>query len=224
MVQLLFRRYAVALEQQVQPQHLGLALETNLIRGIAPPSLYAAVRQVVNDTAADLRARGSTVKLSVSVQVDYAWGRLDGSGVFRGVDTDFVDFPFLQELGLSSYPYLAGFAQPEDIPLDYFSRLAQTRPLPLMMTEGGWTSESVGAVASSTDLQRRYVVRQAAILDAASAIAWLPLTFTDLDLTALSLPPGSIVPLFSRLGLVDISLNPKPALAAWDAVFARPRR
>jgi hypothetical protein len=28
---------------------------------------------------------------------------------------------------------------------------------------------------------------------------------------------------FASLGL-DVSLNPKPALAAWDAEFARPRR
>src|SRR6187397_36489 len=39
-VQQLFRRYAVAIDSIVQPEHLGLALETNLIRGIAPAPLY----------------------------------------------------------------------------------------------------------------------------------------------------------------------------------------
>jgi hypothetical protein len=50
----------------------------------------------------------------------------------------------------------------------------------------------------------------------------IQLTFTDLDLSVLTLPPGSILPLFGHLGLVDSALKAKPALAAWDAVVARP--
>jgi hypothetical protein len=30
--------------------------------------------------------------------------------------------------------------------------------------------------------------------------------------------------LFAHLGLVDLALQPKPALAAWDSVLARPYR
>jgi len=37
----------------------------------------------------------------------------------------------------------------------------------------------------------------------------------------LSLPPDSILSLFAALGLVDVNLAPKPALAAWDATFRR---
>jgi hypothetical protein len=37
------------------------------------------------------------------------------------------------------------------------------------------------------------------------------------------LPPGSILPLFASLGLVDANLAPKPALAPWDSAFARAR-
>ena len=48
-------------------------------------------------------------------------------------------------------------------------------------------------------------------------------TFTDLDLAGVPLPPGSILPLFAALGLVDINLVAKLALAPWDAAFARPR-
>ncbi len=222
-IQQLFRRYAVAMDTQIRPEHLGLALETNLIRGLSPAPLYAAIRQVANDAAADVRQRDPAVKLSVSVQVDYAWGHFDGSG-FHGVAADFADFPFLQELGLSSYGYLAGFAEPEELPLDYYTRLLGGRTLPLMVVEGGWTSASLGGIVSSPDEQRRYLVRQMQILDASQAIAVFQLTFTDLDLAAISPPPGSNLPLFAYLGLVDVNLNPKPALAVWDEAFARPRR
>jgi len=136
-IQQLFRRYAVAMDTQIVREHLGLALETNLIRGLSPAPLYAAIRQVANDAAADVRQRDPAVKLSVSVQVDYAWGHFDGSG-FHGVATDFTDFPFLQELGLSSYGYLAGFAEPEELPLDYYTRLLGVAPCP------SWSSRVAG--------------------------------------------------------------------------------
>lgn len=223
-VQQMFRRYAIAMDRHLRPEHLGLALETNLIRSLSSPALYAAVRQVANDTARDIRARDGAVALSVSVQVDRAWGRLGGGGSFEGVAADFADFAFIQELGLSSYPYLAGFAQPEQIPVDYYSRLVADRPVPVMVTEGGWTSASLGTIASSADTQRRYIDRQGQLLDAARATAVFQLTFTDLDLAAFPQPPGSILPLFASLGLVDVNLLPKPALAAWDEAFARPRR
>jgi hypothetical protein len=207
----------------LRPEHLGLALETNLIRGLAPSNLYNAIRQVANDAASDVRARNSTVKLSVSVQVDYAWGRF-GGGVFQGVATDFNDFPFIQELGLSSYPYLAGYAEPEQIPLNYYSRLVESRTIPVMVTEGGWTSATLDTIISSEAEQRRYIVHQMKLLDAVRAQAVFQLTFTDLDLVAHPPPPGSILPLFAQCGFVDINLNPKPALSAWDSVFAIKRQ
>jgi len=221
-IQELYRRYAVAMATLVRPEHFGLALETNLIRAASPPALYDAIKKVANDAAADVRAADAAVKLSVSVQVDQAWGHFFGGG-YEGVAQDFVDFPFIQELGLSSYPYLGGFAEPEEIPLDYYTRLVAGRPLPVMVTEGGWTSASLDDIVSSPDKQRRYIVRQLKLLDEAKAIAVFQLTFTDLDLESLPVPPGSILSLFAHLGLVDVDLNPKPALATWDEGFARPR-
>jgi hypothetical protein len=221
-VQMLYRRYAVEMDRQLRPAHMGLALETNLIRGQSSPALYAAVRRVANDAAADVRAVDAAVRLGVSVQVDWAWGA-GSNGNFQGVATDFADFPFVQELGLSSYPYLAGVKTPEDLPVEYYSRLVEGRSVPVMVTEGGWTSISLGGVVSSAEVQRRYIVRQMEILDRASAIAVFQLTFTDLDLAALSPPAGSVLPLFAYNGLVDANLQPKPALAAWDEAFGRPR-
>ena len=222
-IQQLYRRFAVEMDRQLRPEHMGLALETNLIRGASPPALYAAIRQVAKDAAADIRAVDPAVILSVSVQVDFAWGNFDRSG-FKGVATDFADFPFLQELGLSSYPYLAGYADPAQVPLDYYARVLEGRQIPTMVTEGGWTSNSLGGLVSSPETQRRWIVRQAQLLDTARSIAVFQLTFTDLDLASYQQPPGSVLPLFAWLGLVDVNLMPKPALAAWDEVFARPLR
>ncbi len=220
-IQSMFRRFAVVIDSIVRPEHLGLTLETNLIRGLSPDSLYQAIRQVANDAAADVRTVDGNVKLSVSVQVDFAWGTIGGGG-YRGIDQDFVDFPFIEELGLSSYPSLSTFDQPEDIPLDYYSRLVEGRTIPVMVTEGGYSSVTVDAFVSSEEEQRRYIVRQSQLLDEANAIAVFQLMFTDFDLASWPpQPPGSILYLFARMGLVDIDLNPKPALAEWDEIFGR---
>ncbi|HTK82808.1 MAG TPA: hypothetical protein VL633_10990 [Bacteroidota bacterium] len=221
-IQQLYRRWVVASDSIVHPEHLGLALETNLIRAASSALVYSAIRTAVNGAALDVLGRGTAAKLSVSVQVDYAWGHFDSSG-YHGVDTDFVHFPFIEELGLSSYPYLARFSDPDSVPLNYYSRLVDGRAIPTMVTEGGWTSASLGGIISSPEKQRRYIERQMRLLDSVKAIAVFQLTFTDLDLSANPPPPGSVLPLFAHCGLVDINLNPKAALPAWDNAFARPR-
>lgn len=220
-VQARYRAYALAVWRQLRPDHLLLAAEVNLIRIASPAPLYAAVRQVCSDASADLIAAGCTAKRSVSVQVETAWGRLPLTGAYVGIATDLVDFPFVQELGLSSYPYLGGFAEPESIPLDYYARIASDAARPVLVVEGGWSSASVETVVSSPAEQARYIRRQRAMLDAAHAIAVFQLEFADLDLTSFPPPIPPILPLFSSLGLVDADLVAKPSLAAWDSIHAR---
>lgn len=219
-VQELYRRYVGAFASVLEPEAVSVASETNLVRAAAPASLYAAVVAAGNAAAAEARARDPRVQVFVTVQVETAHGRLGGSAN-AGVARDLADFPFTQALGLSSYPYLGGFADPADLPLDYYA-LPGATPLPLLVIESGWPSASAGSLASSPDSQRHYIERHAQILDRARASAWFQITFTDLDLAASPPPPGSVLPLFASLGLVDANLQPKPALAAWDAAFARP--
>lgn len=218
-VQQVYRQFVLALSTIIHPEYLGLAAETNLIRLAAPPSLYAALVQMVNAAANDLQLSQSSSRRYISVQVDAAWGRAGQNNVYQGVERDFTDFPFMQALGLSSYPYFV-FADPDEIPLDYYSRLPNGRTLPVMVVEGGWTSGTAGAIVSSPEKQARYLRRHARMLDSADARAVFQLTFTDLDVASLNLPPGSILPLFASLGLVDTELRPKLALTVWDSLFA----
>jgi hypothetical protein len=218
-VQRVYREYVAAFDSIVRPDYLIVAVETNLIRAASKPTVYAALVTMSNAVAAERRAAGSKAKLMVSVQVDVAWGRLTGgSGRFAGVARDRADFPFVDVLGLSSYPYLAGFRTPEEIPLDYYSRITVDAPLPMIVTEGGWTSGSVTGVASSPELQARYIRRQMQLADSAKLLGVFQITYTDLDVASFNLPSGSILPLFAQLGLVDASYRAKPALAVWDSV------
>lgn len=221
-VQRAYREYAIAFDSILHPRHLTLAVETNLIRLLSPPTVYGALVTMANAAAQQIRATGSSTQLMVSVQVDLAWGRI-GSGRFVGIARDRADFPFIQALGLSSYPYLSGFTTPDDIPLDYYSRLVAENVLPMMVVEGGWTSGSVTGVTSNADLQARYIRRQMQLADAAKLVGVFQITFTDLDLGSFPVPSDSILPLFAQLGLVDVNYRAKPALAVWDGVRARAR-
>ena len=221
----LFYRYAVAMDTLLHPDYFGASAETNLIRSMSPAPLYQAVVTIADTCTQKVRAVDPAVTLFSTVQVDWAWGLLGNGGSFVGVAQDRADFPFMQVLGLSSYPYFA-YAVPESIPADYYSRLVQGAPIPEMKIEGGWTSASLpaNAITSSPDLQRRYFVREGEMLDQAKAIGWLTLGFTDLDMSAI--PPAyqaGILP-FASLGLVDVNLIPKPSLPVWDAAFKRPRQ
>ena len=126
-MQELYKLFVIAMDSILKPAHIGLALETNLIRDASPLAIYNGVKQAANDAAAELINRNTEAKISVSVQADHAWGRLDGSLIYNGIAQDFQDFPFIEEIGLSSYPYF-GFDDPDQIPNNYYSKLLEGHP------------------------------------------------------------------------------------------------
>jgi hypothetical protein len=218
-VQELYRRFAFAMDSILKPDHMGLALETNLIRGASPDSIYKGVKKAANDAFTKIRAFDKHAKLSVSIQVDYAWVKLNSSSL-NPIDPDFADFPFIEELGMSSYPYFE-YDKPQDIPVDYYSKLVTGKSLPVFVSEGGWSSATVDKYTGTLEKQRDYIARQSQLLDEVNAIAVFQLVFTDIDVAALPVGVPSNIGLFSSLGLVDKDLKPKPALDAWDAMFKR---
>lgn len=220
-IQRMYREWVYAVATKIQPDYLGLVAETNLIKALAPDSVYQAVKTMANAVAAQIGGASLPTKLFVSVQVETAWGRLGGGTTYVGIAQDLTDFPFVQAIGLSSYPYLGGFAQPEDVPLNYYSRIGQDAAKPVLVVEGGWSSVSFDTLVSSPAEQARYISRQVLLLDSARAKGAFQLTFYDLDLSASPPPPGSILPLFAHLGLADSVFNAKPALAVWDSTFHR---
>lgn len=219
-VQALAVSYALAVEAMLRPEWLGLAAETNLVRMSAPPKVYRAVKDTASAIEAALAQANARSLRFVSVQAEVAWGRLLAKRSYAGIAQDLTDFPFIRMLGISSYPYF-GFDQPEGIPLDYYARLGRESGLPVLVSESGWTSAAVGTVKSSPEKQARNVARQAQLLERARAVGWFQLVFADIDTATFPGPLPPNLPLFTRIGLTDAQFKSKPALAAWDAVFAR---
>lgn len=218
-VQAAARAYALAVVDLLQPDFLGTAAETNLIRRAAPPTLYQAVVTTANAIAADVQALPVRPALYYSVQVETAWG-LFTSEPYLGIGEDVADFPFAEALGLSSYPYFV-YLTPGAIPDDYYARLTAEAGLPAFYAEGGWASTTVGTGASSPQLQADYLVRQTELLDSIDAFAWLHLVFADLDLTQWPQPQPANLVNFTTTGLCESDFTGKPALTVWDQAFAR---
>jgi hypothetical protein len=223
-MQKIYRRFVVVMDSILKPDHLGLALETNLIRLSSSPAIYSGVKKAANDVVIELKSRNSSAVLSVSIQADVAWGSLQGDFQYHGITQDLADFSFLEELGISSYPYF-GYDDPKDLPHDYYSKLAEEAKLPVFVSEGGWTSSSIEGpggdqITSSTSKQSDYILKQAAMLNEAKAIGLFSLTFTDIDLAALSPGVDPTIQYFAYLGVVDKDLDPKPAFESWKKIFS----
>ena len=226
-VRALYVKWVIAVDTLIAPEHLGLASEVNLVR-FAGPAVYANLVTLAREAADSLNALHARrpaltrPRFYATLQMETLWGRLGPPG-WQGVATEAADFSWATEWGLSSYPYLGGFAEPEDIPDDYYLRAATALGKPVMVVEGGWSSVPFAGTNATPAQQARYLRRQAALLENAHAIGWFDLTYADLALSTWPSPPtGSLVP-FAHLGVVDSALTAKPARAVWDSLYARPR-
>jgi len=205
---------------RVRPEYLGLASEINTLAARGDPALYAEIHDLVNTLAPEVRQRSPATKLFVSFQVDEANGALGQDSIDHFALIDDFD---IDALGLSSYPVFA-FDDPADIPDDWLSRFDDATDLPLIMVEGGWSSADVPWSNGSDAQQVAFLRRYEKLLDGVRAKAWVMLTFTDLDVTALGLPPDRAAGLsnFAHMGLLDTSLHRKPSYAEWKRIFDRP--
>jgi len=107
-------------------------------------------------------------------------------------------------------------------------KVKDAKNIPVFVSEGGWSSSPLNlsgkTTAGTMELQKEYILYQHQLLTNANAIGYFQLTFTDIDVAALppSVPPS--IAYFAFLGMVDINLQSKPALSAWDNLFKRKLR
>ena len=214
--------WVLRIAERIQPPWFGLASEINTLAARGDPTLYAAVKAMLDDLAPQVRQRSPASKVFVSFQADEANGRLgpepiDNFALIGDFDID--------ALGLSSYPVFA-FDSPADIPDDYFQNFRDATDLPLLLVEGGWSSADVPWSQGTPAQQVAFMNRFETLLDGVQAEAWVMLTFTDLDVNALGLDPDRAAGLsnFAHMGILDTELRRKPAYAAWQRIFDRPLR
>lgn len=219
-IRALHEEWVRRIAERVRPRWLGLASEINTLAARGDPALYAGILDLVNTLAPQVRQRSPGTTVFVSFQADEA------NGMFGDPIIDhfalIADFD-IDALGLSSYPVFA-FETPADVPADYFTAFDQATDLPLLLVEGGWNSESTQLTTGTPQEQVDYFTRYEELLDGVAAELWVLLTFTDLDIPALGLPPDRALTLsnFAYMGILDVDLRRKLAYAEWARIFARP--
>lgn len=214
--------WAMEIARRVRPEWFGLASEINTLAGHGDLDLYDLMVDLVNDLAPRIRAVSPGTRVFVSFQVEDA----RQTPPFPPSQVDhftLIDDFDIDALGLSSYPVFS-FDTPADIPDDHYEIFARETNLPLIFVEGGWSSGNGPLGGGTPEEQADWVRRMAELLNGIEARLWLSLTFTDIDIPSLGLPPDRAAGLsnFATMGIVDTELDPKPAFAAWREVFARP--
>ncbi len=226
-IRAIHQQWAEFLAARYKPEFLGLASEINSLAARGDPELYAAVKLMCDRLAPSIREISPATRVFVSFQVDEAWARVPG--LPSRVDHFELTRDFdIDVLGLSSYPSFF-FEDPSEIPPDYFSRLMAASGKPVLVAEGGWSSDPTGKgeTAESLAAQARFIERFFVLVESVQPELVILLLFADLDLEAWKAvaPPNSDperVRPFISMGLARDDLSPKPALNIWAAVFNRP--
>ncbi|MFQ5690936.1 MAG: hypothetical protein ACE5HQ_11780 [Gemmatimonadota bacterium] len=207
--------------QRVHPEYMGLASEVNTLAARGDSTLFAAIEDMINTLAPQVRQLSPGTQVFVSFQVDEANGFLGAESFDHFALIDDFD---IDALGLSSYPVFA-FDTPAEVPDDYLARFDQATDLPLIMVEGGWSSRNTQLLQATPQEQVDYFRRYETLMDGVGAKLWVLLTFTDLDIDSLGLPPDRADALsnFAFMGIMDVDLRRKPSYAEWQRIFDRPR-
>lgn len=217
--------WVTLLAERYKPDYLGLASEINTLAELGSLPLYEQIRGMVNRLAPEIRRRSPATKVFVSVQVDEAWGRIPLQPV-RPIDHFALGKQFdIDVLGLSSYPSFV-FADPAEIPADYYRRFREATGKPLIQVEGGWASAGQSADGRFTpEKQAAYLRKLFELLDSVEAELLILLTYADLDLSHPSWGPGIDVGpglgAFASMGLADTALRPKASLSVWLERFQK---
>jgi len=221
-IRALHEAYVLEAAREIRPAYYGLASEINTLAAHGDPVLYAELVDLNNTLAPQIRAIAPSAQVFVSFQVDDAWNlfplpppQIDHFALIDDFDID--------ALGLSSYPVFVWEA-PDQIPDTYFSRFRDATDLPLILVEGGWSSEDVGGVQGTLEEQAAFFRRFEELLDGVEAPLWVMLIFADFDVASFGLPPNREASLsnFAFMGIVDSELQPKPSFSVWEEILSRP--
>ncbi|HEX5630239.1 MAG TPA: hypothetical protein VFY15_01135 [Acidimicrobiia bacterium] len=210
-----FDRYVTAaagFAERHQPRFFGLGVEIDTQWRAHPDEfdrfveLFAAVADAVHTASPD-----------TMVFTAFQLERLSGmnGGLFGGVNDpgaaawELLDrFPDADAIGFTTYPGLV-FADPDDIPDDYYSRLAgRSGGRPILFTEMGWQAGGAfGEWSGSPEHQARFVSRFRELIDGVDVAFYVWSFLFD----------QAIPEPFATMGLITADGVERPGWDAWVA-------
>jgi hypothetical protein len=207
-----------AVARDLRPEFLALGVETNRLYQSDPASFegfvrgYAEAYEAVKKVSPGTRVftiwqlelmRGTAYLMTARQETAPQWDLL---ARFK-----------LDVAAYTTYPYLH-FADPKDVPDDYYADAAKRNAAPIAFTEIGWPSADLGGAATGSayggtpEEQAAFVARFFALTRALAPALALWSFPNDLGSAA----PGT----YASISLRRNDGTPKPALAAWQAGIA----
>ena len=219
--------YTLRIVREFHPRYLALASEINTYQDTHPddfPSFMSLYREMY--------ARVKAAAPDTAVFVTFQWEELNNliPGVDGGkaaYDTRWEQMqafePQLDLWAISTYPFVK-FPSAYGIPSTYYARLAARTAKPLIVAEGGYTSEEVAGLPGTPEDQIGFLN---AIHDQIGSRLrlWIYTVLGDFSLD--SYRPFleqqglgtqvSTLGMFAHIGLLTTDGVPKPGLVTWDS-------
>jgi hypothetical protein len=227
-----FSNYTLRIVREFHPKYLGLASEINTYND-AHPDDFPNYLSLYNEVYAQVKAEAPDTQVFVTFQ----WEELNNlipslaQGAQYAVNWSQVEQfePNLDLWAISSYPFVI-FSSGADIPDDYYSPLLTRTSKPLAVSEGGYSSETVGAFHGDIQSQVDYLNAIHSQIGGSRLYFWIYLLINDFNLTSyapLMNQKGqgidiNTLGMFAHVGLTTFDRTPKPALAVWDSFRPAP--
>ena len=200
---------AVSFTSTYKPRYMGFGVEMNIVEmknseayeefKAFYPTVYDAVKEVSPDT------------LVFTVwQLEHMKG-LDG-GLFGGVnDPDNAQWSLLDDFesdisAFTLYPCLI-YGDPQEIPDDYLTEIAEHTDKPIAFTEMGWFREGFPGWESSPEEQAAYIDRYFELSASIDPVFTIWSFYYD---------QATFEP-FSTMGLLDVNMTETAGLDAWSS-------
>jgi hypothetical protein len=224
--------YTLRLVREFHPRYIALASEINTYQDTHPddyPSfltLYASIYDQVKAVAPETK-----------VFVTFQWEELNN--LMPGVDGGRAPYdtrleqvrafePRLDAWAISTYPF-AVYRSAREIPADYYARLTRDTGKPLVIAEGGYSSEPVQAMRGTPEDQVTFLRAVHDQLGSRLSL-WIYTVISDFSIPSyapflkqqgLSAADVTTLGWFAHIGLRTADGTPKPGLAVWDSFRSR---
>lgn len=192
--------------------YIGFGVETNTFFYEESPESFDRYADLFAEVADAVHGASPGTKVFPGFQLE----RLRGmkGGLFGDEPTEpawsLVDeFPTADAIGFTTYPGLI-YAEPSEIPDDYYAEILEHVDKPVVFTEVGWQSGGdLGEWSGTPEKQVNYVG------------AWLPelAEMSEMVVWSFLWDQDAAPPPFSTMGLISEDGKEKRSLASWTELF-----
>ncbi|HSE42287.1 MAG TPA: hypothetical protein VLH08_16095 [Acidobacteriota bacterium] len=217
-----YQKFCLELIRRFEPEYLAYAVDVNLFAQNRPNQWKEFV-QFARDTYTELKKEYPDLPIFLNFNAGSFWKNPDVQEKLISEVLPYSDF-----IAVSAYPALAGLADVEKLPKDFFSRIAKLdKAKPFAIAETGYPLPAGNTKANPQDKYLEFVLKESSKLDAEFVVWFHYRDFTKIAENAaqsLKSTQDSIKLLDSRkdYGLVDDAGKPKTSHALWKSWFHLP--